>query len=57
MKILVDEIPEKAWECLFCNAYDLNPQCLLPGAEGTVCLLNWTQGCPYLTTKENEDDD
>ncbi len=57
MKILVDEMPEKTWECLFCNAYDLNPQCLLPGAEGTVCLLNWTQGCPYLTTKENEDDD
>lgn len=25
MKILVDKMPEKAWECLFCNTYDLTP--------------------------------
>lgn len=45
------QTPEKTWECLFCH-YGLTSQCLLPKAEGAICLLNLAQDCPYLTTKE-----
>ena len=55
MKILVDKMPESAQECLFCDAYASSPECRLPGAEDTVCLLYWIEKCPYLVTKEDED--
>lgn len=52
MKIIVDEIPKCAGDCLFST----NPSvfecrgCSLPGACNAICVLEFNGFCPYLAT-------
>lgn len=52
MKIIVDEIPKCAGDCLFSTPPSVFEcrGCSLPGVSNGLCVLTFNGFCPYLTT-------